>query len=328
MFHFMSVHNPRFEKIYIEISNECNLACTFCPIGQNDSPKASTSSKTNHLSIQQFDWILNETKGMTKEYVLHVLGEPTTHPQLLECLDLAQKRAAAIQITTNGILIHRPEVEKSLLHASVRQVNFSLQSWVDNFKIENISTYLSRIFHFIEKALVQRPDLYINLRIWNESTNEERILKNWHYLKPIGDFFQTDLTQIQTQVSFKKSRRLKNRVYLNFDSRFEWPKLDSAFQSKSGFCYGLKSHLAVLNDGRVVPCCLDSEGVIELGNLFESPLTTILSSDRARELRLGFDQHLRKEELCQKCSYINRFNRKSKGQTALSPITSVANQTS
>ena len=67
--------------------------------------------------------------------------------------------------------------------------------------------------------------------------------------------------------------------------------------------------IASLADGTVVPCCLDSEGEIALGNLFETDMETILSSPRARAMREGLTAGKMIEPLCQKCTYARRFRK-------------------
>ena len=73
------------------------------------------------------------------------------------------------------------------------------------------------------------------------------------------------------------------------------------------FCYGLRDHFGILCDGRVIPCCLDREGEITLGNVYETPVREILSSERAMAILHGFDNRVAVEELCQKCGYARRF---------------------
>ena len=67
-----------------------------------------------------------------------------------------------------------------------------------------------------------------------------------------------------------------------------------------------------MSDGTVVPCCLDADGNLALGNLFESDLESILSSERARNIYDGFTRRRACEELCRKCGYAKRFSNKSK----------------
>ena len=63
----------------------------------------------------------------------------------------------------------------------------------------------------------------------------------------------------------------------------------------------------MLADGTVVPCCLDHEGDIALGNIFEGSMEEILASERASAIYEGFRDHRATEELCRKCGYARRF---------------------
>ena len=95
----------------------------------------------------------------------------------------------------------------------------------------------------------------------------------------------------------------------HFDSRFDWPRLESPVQSTEGRCNGLIDHFAVHADGTVSPCCLDDQKIIQLGNIFDNDIKTILESDRATKIKNGFKNGKLIEELCQKCTYINRFKK-------------------
>jgi radical SAM protein with 4Fe4S-binding SPASM domain len=101
---------------------------------------------------------------------------------------------------------------------------------------------------------------------------------------------------------------IKDRLYLHFDTEFIWPSLDLPALGTSGRCYGLSSHFGILVDGTVVPCCLDKEASIPLGNALDTPIVDILASRRAQDILKGFKQNKLIEKLCQRCQYIDRFN--------------------
>ncbi|MEK6554651.1 MAG: radical SAM/SPASM domain-containing protein [Bdellovibrionota bacterium] len=321
--------NKRLAKIYVEISNACNLACDFCPSGVSDkevsantqSVPANTSQNPfikTYVTADHLRHILREGRDLTEQFTFHVLGEPTAHPEFAKLVDIAHEENAPLNITTNGILIHKPEIQNALLSRAVQQVNFSLQSWTANFKIENVQNYLTRVFAFIDRAQAERPDLYINLRLWNFGSPEESLLHNLHFLKPLEEKFRTPLTEVNTNVEMKKSHKIEGRIYLHFDSRFEWPDPSQPVRSTTGHCYGLKNHIGILANGTVVPCCLDSNGYINLGNIhdpreseaYDSRLSEILASPRAKKIYHGFEKHKLVEDLCQKCTYIQRFDSK------------------
>ncbi len=104
-------------------------------------------------------------------------------------------------------------------------------------------------------------------------------------------------------------RKLLNRLYLHFDTEFVWPELDLPVLGTYGTCQGLTSHFGVLVDGTVVPCCLDKEGSIPLGNILTSDVREILENPKSQAILKGFKERRLIEDLCQRCQYIERFQK-------------------
>lgn len=285
------------DRIYIEISNICNVQCSFCPVVERDK---------NIMSIEDFKKILNQAKTKAKEICLHLMGEPLAHPKIKEILTICEDEEVQVQITTNGLLIKRYSELLSRCK-SVRQVNFSVQSYTDNFPEKRIDGYLGEILKFVKDSFEIRPLLYTNLRMWNFG-DEKSFNANSPILDFIDKFFEITINR-NIEVGNIKSKRIWNRLYLHFDSRFEWPGLENEFKSKKGRCNGLLRHIGIHSDGSVVPCCLDSQAVMNLGNCLERPLEEILNSDRAIKMKEGFLRKELVEEMCQKCDYIQRFNK-------------------
>jgi radical SAM protein with 4Fe4S-binding SPASM domain len=256
------------------------------------------------MSPTEFEHVLIQAAPKAKEVCLHLMGEPLAHPQFPQILSLCEKYKVKIQLTTNGLLLNK---FKSLLlkSSSTRQVNFSLQAFKDNFPDRSLDTYLLPLLKFTEEANYDRPDLYINFRLWNQDSTDS---DNEEIFKYIETHLNISINR-NIEVGAIKSKRIWNKLYLHFDSRFEWPSLDLPFQSKSGRCNGLVKHIAIHSNGDVSPCCLDKEALINLGNAHKMDLGDILESDRAKTMRDGFLNNKLQEELCQKCSYINRFKK-------------------
>ncbi len=282
-------------RIYLEISNICNVQCSFCPIVERDKQRMST---------QQIDAIFEKIQGKSYEVCLHLMGEPTAHSELIQILDLAQKYKILINLTTNGLLIKRYG-EKLLNSKALRQINFSFQAYMDNFPHKSLAGYLDPIFEFTEEAFIQRPDLYINYRLWNIGEEQN---SNEAFLRPISDFFKLEISS-KVQVENIKSKKLINKLYLHFDSRFIWPSMEQAIKSEHGRCHGLKSHIGIHADGTVVPCCLDKEAVINLGNIHNESLEEIYAKNQTKKILNGFNQGRLVHELCKRCDYITRFNK-------------------
>lgn len=286
----------KFTKVNIEISNICNLQCSFCP-------EVIRSKKRMPLDL--FRRIIQQVAPLTDQVCFHLMGEPLMHPQFKEMVEICQESGVRIFLVSNGVLLREKHTD-ILLHAAFRQVNFSLHSFNDNFPDRDPTEYLQKIFNYTDKALVLRPDLYINFRLWNLQDPRGTSTRNQDMLHRIAEHFQV---QIDTDIDVRtrKSIHLKNRLYLHFDTEFTWPSLDLPVLGTSGTCYGLSSHFGVLVDGTVVPCCLDKEASIPLGNVEQSPLLEILNSPRSKAILDGFKKRKLVEGLCQRCQYIERF---------------------
>jgi radical SAM protein with 4Fe4S-binding SPASM domain len=283
------------DRIYIEISNICNVQCSFCPVVDRDK---------QILSSADFEHIIKQAAPLASQVCLHLMGEPLAHPQFREIVKLCEENKVAVQITTNGLLIKKYQ-DFLLGSKSIRQVNFSLQSFKDNFPDKPIEPYLGDILNFSQEAFLKSPEMYLNLRLWNlESAAEDN--------EDIFRFIETHLGVLinrRVDVGGIKSKKLINRLYLHFDSRFEWPSLDLPYRGTKGRCNALIGHIGIHADGTVVPCCLDKEAKIPLGNCLEEKLQDILNSPRALEMKRGFQTGVLIEKLCQHCSYIERFSK-------------------
>jgi radical SAM protein with 4Fe4S-binding SPASM domain len=286
----------RFQKIYIEISNICNLACSFCPEVERDK-------KVMDASL--FERVITQAASLTQEVTFHLMGEPLLHQNFGDYVLLCADQKVPVNITTNGSLI-RLERATYLVHPIVRQVNFSLHSYFANPQSVTLTDYLKPIFDWTTQVFKDRPDLYINYRLWNIENKSTQPEQNEPLMTEIEKYFKVTIPRT-VDVGFNKSKRLINRLYLHYDSRFEWPSLSGPQQGNSGFCHGLKSHIGIHADGTVVPCCLDKEAVISLGNCQDQELTDIVTSPRAIKIIEGFNKKQRVEPLCQHCQYINRF---------------------
>lgn len=289
--------DKRFQKINIEISNICNLQCSFCP-------EVVRAKKT--MSLDLFERIIQQVAPLTEQVCFHLMGDPLVHPQLVEFVQICEKHEVKIFLVSNGVLLREKQTEL-LLSPAFRQVNFSLHSFNDNYPDRDPTSYLAKIFAYTERAMSERPDLYINYRLWNLQDVRGGTDRNRDILKRICEHFEVNVDE-KIDVRLKKSILLKNRLYLHFDTEFIWPSMDLPVLGTKGTCYGLSSHFGILVDGTVVPCCLDKEGAIPLGNISTTDISEILDSSRARDILEGFRRRKLAESLCQRCQYIERFS--------------------
>lgn len=259
----------KFKKIYIEITNLCNLNCPFC--SKDNKPK-------KELSVKEFEYILNKIDKYTDYLYLHVKGEPLLHSDLNSILNICKKYNKKVNITTNGTLLNKQI--NTILNSSVRQVNISMHS-LKNEECEDILKCCK---------LLADNHVYVVFRFWVYN-NKQNILIN-----KISDYFNCKIDDIN-------NIKVNDYIYINKDEEFIWPSLDNKIFRTTGTCLGLKTHIGILSDGTVIPCCLDSSGVINLGNIFKENLDVILNKDKTKNMIKGFNNNKLCEELCQKCGF-------------------------
>ena len=273
-----------YNKVYIEITNICNMNCSFCH-GHKRAPK--------QMGIDEFSYVLRQIKGLTEYIYYHLMGEPLTHPLLPEFIKLASERGYKSIITTNGTLLETRGNE--LVSSKVHKVNISLHSF-ENGDFESHKRYINDVCDFAKKAAI--CGTIVVFRLWNKGYDEG---KNENTFKLLEENISGDW------VKNSRGIRIRDKIFLERGERFEWPDENADIKGNKFFCYGLKDQFGILSNGTVVPCCLDSDGIIALGNIFNEDINDILNSKRALDIVDGFKCGKASEELCKKCGYAQRF---------------------
>ena len=275
----------KFKKVYLEITNICNLNCSFC---------LNNKREKKFMSVSDFSHIINEIKPYTDYIYLHVKGEPLLNPNLDIFLDICDNNNIKVNITTNGTLLKKNfDILKK--HKCLRQINVSLHS-------ENeVDDYFDDIF-LVCKSLSEH--VYISYRLW---TLNDLVLDNNSREVVDNIISEYNLSpELVEKVYKEKQIKICENTYINKDNLFEWPSIKSKYNS-DGYCHGTIDHIGILVDGTVVPCCLDGDGVINLGNILSTDFVDILNSDRFISMRDNFKNNLCSEELCKKCRFKDRF---------------------
>ena len=273
-----------YSRVYVEITNQCNMHCSFCH-GHSRPPQ--------QMNLEQFRQVLLQLEGKTNYIYYHLMGEPLTHPLLPEFLSMAKNQGFRSIITTNGTLLRRRE--DVLLNAPIHKCNISLHSFEEGSE-DTFCRYIGDVAQFTKAASAR--GILISLRLWNQGHDNGR-----------NDQILSLLQQWLPQPWTPNSRgfRLADKVFLEWGQRFSWPDAAAPVLGSDVYCYGMGDHFGILCDGTVVPCCLDSEGAVPLGNVFRENLTEILSSPRATAMVEGFRCRKATEDLCRRCGYARKF---------------------
>lgn len=276
----------RFNRIYIEITNKCNLNCSFCQ---------KTTRNIKEMKIQEFEEVIRKIKDYTNTICLHVKGEPLLASNINEILSVCDKNNLQINLTTNGTLL-KSKINDLKNHKSLSKIHISLNAEVNN--IDYLDNILNSISLFPQEKII----IY---SLWAQKSNklDEKSTIIVEKLKDYYHLSTKDVEKIKTQ----KNIKLAKNVYLDKNTLFTWPKINE--EKNNGSCKGLKDQIAILSNGIVTPCCLDGEGIINLGNIFTEDLKSILTKEKSKKIIKGFQENKCVEKLCQSCSYKNRFKK-------------------
>lgn len=291
------MEKKRFKKIYVEITNSCNLKCSFCPEGKRTK---------EFISIDKFENIINQIKEYTNLIALHVKGEPLLHPKLKEILEVCEKNNMLVNITTNATLLEK-NLETLINSSAIRQLNLSLHSITKNENTDtyNFEAYINSVLKS-SKEILEKTNIIISYRLWNLENISENS-ENYHILNALESAFSVEnLKEIAKKEKFVK---LAENAFLNQDLVFVWPSLENEIISEEGTCWGLRNQVAILVNGDVVPCCLDGDGEIKLGNIFEESFENIINSEYSKKMVKAFEENRIIHNLCKRCGFRGKFEK-------------------
>ena len=260
-----------FKKIYIEITNNCNLDCSFC-VGHKRTKK--------FITLDEFNTLLDKVEDYTDYLYFHVMGEPLLHPKINDLINLASKRFG-INITTNGYLIDRIKDNKN-----IRQLNISLHSYDKKYNT-SLDDYMNKVFDAVDEL---SKNSFVEYRMWVDNVNKDKIINKLEekYNKSIGNIEHITLDK---------------NVFYQVEQEFIWPSLDNDYYEEEGSCMGTRSHIGILVDGTVVPCCLDSNGSINLGNIYDDSLEDIINGELFKSIKTGFLNNKKIHPMCKHCNF-------------------------
>lgn len=300
------------DRCYIEVTNVCNLNCDFCPKHRRQN---------RQLTIEEFDLLTDKIRGRVIFLYFHLMGEPLLHPLLPDFIRIAREKGFRTVLTSNGTLLDKA---LNLLSSLPHKVQLSLHSHESNGK-GKLDEYINKVMQFAIPAAEQGT--CVVLRLWNQGGRES---ENEQVMQLLEQYVKKPWRERPD------GYRLCDNLYLEFDRKFQWPTtqeppssspegeglldsidpLNDVFEQKEVtknspprgsrrgaeiFCKALHKQIGVLADGSLVPCCMDHNGDIRLGNLFTQSLDEILDSPRAKAMVEGFRHHKATELLCRNC---------------------------
>ena len=166
--------------------------------------------------------------------------------------------------------------------------------------INNNPNYFKEVFDVCEELSKKITIVY---RVWINKLSTEIVDKIISYYQLKNDVIDS--------IKCEKNVKIRKNIYLDKDYEFDWPHINYK-KSDIGTCLGTKTHIAILSNGNITICCLDSEGIIKLGNIFKDSLDDIIKSKLFKEINNGFKNNKLVCDLCKSCTFRYRFNKEGK----------------
>ncbi|WP_218079865.1 radical SAM/SPASM domain-containing protein [Anthocerotibacter panamensis] len=309
-------------RVHIELTSQCNFNCAFCPEADLLRPKRA------------MDWdllvkILHELAetGLADYITFHVLGEPMLYPRFFEAVALAVELGLPLHLTTNGSTFAlRPQDRELLTRLPLTKVILSLQTPdAKTFDLRGApprltaEDYFAGILAYVQEHLASPSPTRVHLKFMDTSphpllvphrplhildSRQALISEMERWLEPLG--LTADCSGLKAgrwNVLPVPTAGGPPRLFLESFPLDSWANsaLEEVYPARWGYCNGAAGQVGILQDGRVVPCCKDYEGVITLGDLNHQTLQAVLADQPACHLREGFDRLQVRHSHCQQC---------------------------
>ncbi len=315
-----------YALVEIEVNNQCNMACSFCPLPIRDADDAS-------LELSQIERVLDQiAEDKSVDLVaFHQYNEPLLYPEIWQCLDMAKERGLKTLIVTNGATLTKRNVELLQKHAptylriSAQVIKEENHDATRGYK-GKFSTYvdnLAKTLATMADNSCDIEDIQMDLAVQDPVKNWRRKLstllrmtdrgdptifdENPDTLKPSlkgllekVDEYSSTFTYDEAvhdqniahynnepNQAFELAYRVSDKVTISFKQFVNGRRIMNYYPVKYGKCGNW--NLGILADGRVVMCCYDYDGFTAMGNIKDEPMESIMSrsQDDIRQLRAG-----------------------------------------
>ncbi|MEO1350943.1 MAG: radical SAM/SPASM domain-containing protein [Cyanobacteria bacterium J06635_15] len=318
----------RLDRLHIEVTNVCNFKCEFCP-------DAIMERKRGHMDLALLEKVLDQVAvhRLARIITFHLMGEPLIYPHIFEAITMASDRGLALHLTTNGSTFDlRPDHIDKLVQSGIPKVTISLQTPdAESFILRGApprlqpTHYFDGILRYVKANSAAQSSTRVHIKLLDTTPNPFLVPHKPLHIVEGRDQIRAELwrwaqafladqadrpsdRELQQRIDRHKSGRwqlieLHPRLFLETFPLDSWGNVESSqvTPAQFGYCNGASQQAGILYDGTVVPCCKDYEGRIPLGNVRDTPLTTIFNGTAACGLRQGFNRLQVKNPVCQRC---------------------------
>jgi pyruvate-formate lyase-activating enzyme len=269
--------------IRIETTNACNLRCRMCP--QSDKkPGVARGLMKVDLYRNIVDQIAAFPENHNALFYLHICGEPLLHKQSVEFIRYAADLGFKPILTTNATLL-TTELTAKLLASGLSRIEFSFEGVTPEiFETTRLGAKYDvvhrNIMDFLEQNRAAGKPVHTELVVVDLPHVEARLLRD--YCEKMRAHFDT----------------------VNLSGYFDWlGRVETVKYERSHYrgCAATDTDLNVLWDGRVVPCCMDVDGAMVIGDFTKQCYLEILADLRRHALRERLQCGQLKGLLCSQC---------------------------
>ena len=259
----------KITSLIIEPTNTCNLRCTFCFV---------TDGMTRDGGFMDFDLFKKIIDDCTdlEHLCMHNWGEPLLHKDIFRMIEYAKNKGVNyVVMNTNGTLLTDKMIDR-IVNSKLDIIRFSIDGSAETFKrvrgveLKNIEKNIKKLKIIKEK---KRPELKMGVVFTVEEDTEgdaEEYINHWEKI--------VDHVRLQPKLITSPRTEVCPEPF--------------------GKDYG---KLVVLWDGRVIPCCVDYNANLMIGNIQNDTIQNLWKSEKLNLLR---EQHLKGDfpDTCANCN--------------------------
>ena len=258
---------PLMPRTYwLDITSICNLRCIMCPQAKG------LAKRQAKMPIETFKGIIDGVCENHPQIKLYLSGEPLLHDNLFDMIEYASAKRCQTEIHTNATLLTE-EISKRLLSSSLTFITFSFDGCSPEIyeqlrppaKFEKVKSNIKRYLDLRRKGGGCGPHTTVEIiRMKDTKSQIQEFVGEW---KTSG-VDSVNITDYMTWLGSVNDSRVEN-----FPNHGYRP------------CGEPFNHGCILSDGTVVPCCMDVNGKMPLGNINEASFREIWLGDEYSRLR-------------------------------------------
>ncbi|MEO8305565.1 MAG: radical SAM protein [Betaproteobacteria bacterium] len=284
-------HLPLPSVMMIENTNHCNAKCIMCP-------RELLSRKRGFMDLGLFEKIIREVSAVPRQPTVHLhgFGEPMLDKLLPERIRIAKAYGIKRTYLVSNASLLTPEMSVKIIEAGLDKMKIS-------FYGTDEASYNATMKRLKFKVTLQNIKNFLRIRKEMKRSNPRLIIQ---YLPAETNRAPPEVFRAlwEPLIDEKAGDRLNVTALHNYGGGRDYNPVGKKIVS---VCYFPWTSMSVLWDGRVVTCCMDSNGLQVLGDLNSRTVEEVWTGPVVNGVRDDFKK-LRYDAypVCQSCDWVRR----------------------